>query len=199
MLLSVAETLPCRRVSPGKWSGHGEETLCVGDPLCCYDRYPRYSLTVNNATYHTVLSDILRKVTKNNLGAGNITGSSKIRWDRRHGQQRWERCGNQTCERGGCRLPPESKVWSATEAFASESFPNAGGLHRNTDFWSDLHCITSFTDAPFLFCIFKLCSYQDNSTMLSLIFWIKDLILVQKDLVFLSIYMILWFVPPHLQ
>lgn len=31
-----AESLPCRRVSPGKGNSHGEESLFAGDPLFCY-------------------------------------------------------------------------------------------------------------------------------------------------------------------
>lgn len=87
-----------------------EGSLCAGDPLHCYDHYLKDSLTLSGVSPTTQCFPISwGKVTKNNQGAGNLVGTSRIRQDKRYGQQRWERDGRQTFKWGGYRLPLSQK------------------------------------------------------------------------------------------
>lgn len=85
-------------------------SLCAGDPLHCYDHYLKDSLTLSRMSATTQCSPISwGKVTESNKGTGNLVGTSKIRQDKRCGQQRWERDGRQTSKRVGHRLPLSQK------------------------------------------------------------------------------------------
>lgn len=101
---------------------------------------------------------------------------------------RWERDGSQTSRRGGYRLPLSQKSDIPVKALLPRppiKLANCVEIHSiklNIDVLSYQHSFASFTDVPFPFCVFRLCSHQDNSTMLRFFFCIKSFNLFPKGL-----------------